>query len=220
MALGKNNSDYNGGNLIILRPITRDADKHDIPATFQVTRKNDAGEWQKDEDTVASVTGDLVKVETYENIWEGKKTYGFKLLLKDEEAKENYLIDTRLNILSRDLANKILGLTSFENVTIGLFKNKKGFNSSSVKVGQDLVKWKFEFSDIPKPDEIINPRTNEVVQRDYTSVDEFFINALDKFSQENSLVGKSKEEKKTNEVKESPSEEKGGLDPDDEDFFS
>lgn len=188
--LGNNNTNSNK-NLVILRPITRDENKKDINATFQVLRANTEGKFEK-VDTCPSVTGDLFRIETTESTWEDKVKKGFRIFLKDDAENENYLIDCKFNILTRDMLNRVLGLESFSNVTISLYRNKKGYNSSYVKAGETPSKWKYDFNELPKPDEIINPRTNEVIQRDFTALDDFFINAINEFCEKNNFNNTSK----------------------------
>jgi hypothetical protein len=193
MALGKNDN-YTGGNLIILTLLTRDANKQDIPATFQVKRKNEEGDWVADKETFSYVKGDLFRLETYINEWVDEKTKkkmvakGFKVMLRDQEAGDIYLLDCKLNMLTRGLLNKILALTSFKGVTLGVFRGNNGMNNNYVKVGNEKVGWKFDKAVLPVPVEIKHPMTDEVLQRDYTKLDKFFLEAAEEFALQNNLV--------------------------------
>jgi hypothetical protein len=203
MALGKNDG-FGDSNFIVLTPITRNEDKEEIAATFKVSRKNEEGNLEETKETVDNVTGDIFRVETYSIKYnpktrklvkedeDGIVSWGYKILMRDDVAGEVYLIKSMFNLLTRDLANKLLSLDTFTGVTIGVYKNNKtGFNNAYVKTGpakEDLVRWKYERDEIPKADEITNPRTGEVTQRDYTVVDEFFIEKLNTFAKENKLT--------------------------------
>lgn len=205
--LGNNsNSGYEDYTTYFLRPITQDKNKNKIDATFQVT-KVENGEYIPQEENVSSVTGHLTKVDTYSKEWNGKDgngptivTKGYRLFLRDDDAKETYIIDAKLNILTRDLINKIITLTSFdEKITISLYKNKSGFNSSFVKVGNSPSKWKFERKDIPTATAIchpknIDPKTGkpQVLSYDYEDVDNFFIEAIEKFISESNFSSSKK----------------------------
>lgn len=220
MALGNNNSGFGDSNLIILTPVTRDKNKKDIPATFRVSRKNEEGNIEETDETFDNITGDIFRVETYSIKYnpktrklvnedeDGVVSWGYRILMRDDVAGEVYLIKSMFNMLTRDLANKLMNLTKFTGITIGVYKNlKTGFNNSFVRTGpakEDLVRWKYDLKDLPQPDEIVNPRTQEVTQRDYTIVDEFFVNALNEFAKENNLT---KQDKSVAAVKEAVQQE-------------
>lgn len=195
MALHKNNENYTQGNLIILRIVTRDENKHDINAAFQVTRKNDEGNWVKDKDTFSSITGDIFRLETYSSEWEGNISWGYKVFIKDDDVKEAYILDNKFNMLTRDLANKVLGLTELKNVTISVYKNKKGYNTSALKIGENLVRWKYGLDELPESVAILHPRLidektgkNKVLSRDYSDVDAWFVKKLNEFAKINNLL--------------------------------
>ena len=208
MALGKQNDNYTQGNLLILRPITQDVNKQAIPATFQVEKKVD-GDYVVQDETVSSVTGDLFRLETYVNDWVDDKTKkkmvskGFKVFMKDEEANEAYIVDCRLNNLTRGLLNKLLGLDTTKNVTLSVFRGKTGFNNSSVKVGEERVSWKFDpKTELPEPILIKHPVTDEILSRDPSKLDEFLLNAANEFALSHGLVKGQKVEKMVEEVEE------------------
>jgi hypothetical protein len=193
MALGKNDS-YTQGNLIVLTLLTRDENKQDIPATFQVKRKNEKGDWVTDDETFSYVKGDLFRLETYINEWVDEKTKkkmvakGFKVMLRDQEAGDIYLLDCKLNMLTRGLLNKILALTSFKDVTLGVFRGNNGMNNNYVKVGNEKVTWKFDKAEMPVPVEIKHPVTGDVLDRDRSELDKFLLDAAEEFAQANGLV--------------------------------
>lgn len=200
MALNKQNSDYQLGELIILRPIMKDKDKKDIPVTFEVRRKAADGKFLPQADTASSVTGDLFRIETYTSEWEGNITHGYKLLLRDEEMHETYIVDMKFNMLTRSLANNVLALTNFKNITITLYKNNRGYNSVVVKdASGEMVHWKYELSQLPQPTEIFHPKLKDektgkpkLLSRDFSEVDDWFTNQLNEFALANGLVAKDK----------------------------
>ena len=84
-------------------------------------------------------------------------------------------------MLNRGILNQLLGLKSGEDITIGVYKNKKGYNASYLKQDGKSVSWKFDFKDVPAPTEIIHPKLTDengkpkVLSRDYSEVDAFFL---------------------------------------------
>jgi len=207
MALGKQNDNYTQGNLLILRPITQDANKQNISATFQVEKKVD-GDYVVQDETVSSVTGDIFRLETYVNDWVDEKTKkkmvskGFKVYMRDLDQNEAYILDCRLNNLTRGLLNKLLGLDTTKNVTLSVFRGKTGFNNSSVKVDDERVSWKFDPKDLPQPILIKHPVTDEVLSRDPSELDKFLLDAANEFALSHGLVKGQKVEKMVEEAEE------------------
>lgn len=181
MALSKGNNQLSG-NLIILRPITRDENKHDIPATFVAFEKVDE-KWVK-KDTFSQVTGSIKSVEIHEDTFEGNVKRSVKVFLKDEEASETYLLDLRLNILNRSLLNSLINLNKPNDVNISVYQNKKGFAASTIRQDGEMVGWKFQWDDVPKPVDINHPKTGKKLQSDYAEVDEFFLTNVEKWAKE------------------------------------
>lgn len=181
MALSKGNNQV-AGNLIILRPVTRDENKHDIPATFVAFEKVDE-KWVK-KDTFSQVTGNIKGVEIHEDTYEGNVKHSVKVFLSDAEASETYLLDLRLNILNRSLLNALVNLKSTENVNISVYQNKKGFAASTIRQDGNMVGWKFDWATVPKPVDINHPKTGKKLQSDYAEVDEFFLLNVESWAKE------------------------------------
>ena len=134
----------NNGELIILKLKTTDPEKKPTPVHFEITRKKD-DKWVVAGET-KDVSGDITKIELYEKEYEGQVTPLVKVYLEDAEASETYLIDLRYNMLSRNLFNSLLSLTSFGGVSIGVYDRKVGektYPSISVKQNDKRVDSKY-----------------------------------------------------------------------------
>lgn len=171
----------NDNELIILKLKTADAEKRPVPVHFEISKKVD-GKWGAVGDT-KDVSGDITKIELYTREWEGVETPLVKIFIEDAEAKETYLLDLRYNMLSRNLFNTLLSLTSFEGVSIGVYERKKEektFPAVSVKQDGKLVNWKYKIDELPKVE------TVRVGKKDITNFDnlnDFFIEELKKLSE-------------------------------------
>ncbi len=192
MALKKPNSGQTPGNLLIVRTATRDENKHDIPATFIALEKV-GDKWVK-KDNFSQISGDIKSLELVEDKYEGNVKYIAKFLLSDEEAGEAYLLDLRFNILNRSLFNKIMGLQSPNNVSISVYNNKKGYADASIRQNDELVKWKFDWQDVPRSVAITHPKNGKVIQNDFTEVDDFYLENLEKWARELNIYKTKKED--------------------------
>ena len=182
MALSKGNNQLSG-NLIILRPVTRDKDKHELSEPrFDASEKVDE-KWVL-KDTYSQVTGNIKSVDVHTEVYEGSEKHSVKIFLSDDTANETYLLDLRMNILNRSMLNALINLKSTENVNISLYKNKKGYNSSCVRQNGEMVGWKHDYKSLPVPVEILHPKTGVKIQSDYTEVDEFFLSETTSWAKE------------------------------------
>jgi hypothetical protein len=202
MALGNNNYD-NSGTLIGVKVSQKDKEDKKVDPHFVISRKVEDN-WVEDSDTYKSISGDIIKIDISEYEWEGLPIKSVKLILKDNEANEAYALTLKGSVLGRDILNKILGLESLENVQIDLYTNKKGYATSSVKQNGELVKWKFDFVDLPKPIEITHPKTGVVISRDYSELDEIFFNGVKEFGEKFEIFGKAKSFKPSSETAKEP----------------
>lgn len=190
MALNKGNSMYGDKPLIIVRTSTRDESKKEVSPFFCTSRKNEEGKYIRDSETFSGIAGDLISLWVENVEWEDQKSKVAKLVLSDESAGELYLMDLRFNMLNRGIFNSILSLNSTEGISIDLYTNNKGYASSIVKQNGERVSWKHDFSDLPKPEKIINPKTQQVVLTDYTDIDNFFEEGLSKLAEALNIVPK------------------------------
>lgn len=149
----KRNSFNNDGKLSVLRLRTKDAAGKVITPLFSVSEKNADGKWVE-VDTTQYVSGNLVKVEIKEKVWEGEAYNTVNLYLKD--GKDLYLVDCRINMLNRSLFNAFLSLDTFENLSISTYMQKskkdgKEYGAIALRQGEELVHWKYSQSELPKP---------------------------------------------------------------------
>ena len=177
MALGTN-TPKSDNKLFILKLKSKDENGVAmVPNKFSVSEKLD-DKWTPRPELEAAVSGNLVKIELGEGEYQGKKYDTAKFYLEDSEAKEMYLLDLRYNLLSRNLFNSLINLTTFDGVRVSNYKSKskkdgKEWAAISLWQGDNMVRGKYAFEVIPKPDEIKN-RAGEVVQRDFAEVDGFY----------------------------------------------
>jgi hypothetical protein len=181
--LGNDNQNDNN-KLLILKLIVQDAQKHKIDPTFEIREKIE-GKWVVT-GTNASVSGDLTRIEIKENNWEGNVYHTVSLTLKDSVLGETYLVDTKLNMLSRSLYNSLLNLEEYTDLKIGLYTSKKDFASVALRQKGNMVNWKFSLSEIPAPIEV---SFKNKIQRDFTPTDDFFIEKLRELSVKLTVTG-------------------------------
>lgn len=191
MGLGHNSGNSNG-TLIILKPTTKSADGKDAEKPFfAVSRKQEDGKFKQDEDeSISSVSGNLTNLKVVRGDYDGNPTHTVKLILSDPAESESYLVDLRMSVLGRDILNKVLTLESTENVSISIYKNKKGYAASAVRQNDNMIKWKFERDELPAPIEIKHPVNHKVLSRDYTELNEFFAKAAEEFAENLKIQGR------------------------------
>jgi hypothetical protein len=186
MAIGKKKN-YDG-KLFIINVVSKLIDEKTnkpVPldmAHFQVKEKV-GDKWVSRPTLETQVSGDLVHIELVKGEYEGRSYDIVKLLLADEEEKENYLLDLRSNMLTRNLFNSLCNLVSFKNLSISLYKSKskkdpsKEYTNISIWQDGNWVKNKFQVEDVPAPEEI-KDRKGVVQKVDFTEVDAFYIQHL------------------------------------------
>ena len=122
-----------------------------------------------------NVSGDLVKVEHKTSEWEGTIFDNVSLTLQDSAKNETYLIDFKLNMLTRSLLNSLFNLTAFQDVKLGLYTGKKDYPAIGVRQAGELVKWKYSLDEIPVAEEVTFKGR---VMRDYSLVDSFYVEKI------------------------------------------
>ncbi len=191
MSLGSTNQ--NTGKLYILKVLTKDVDKKEIPPVFAVSEKVTVEEdgkkvekWQKTSE-VKDVSGTLTKVECSKREWEGQEYDVIKVTLTDYEKDESYLLDLRQNSVARNIYNSILSLKTFDNVSVGLYEKKgsgdnagKKFPAVSVKQGGNRTEWAFKLDELP---EIKKVKVGKKVAIDSSELDEFYVKHLTEFGE-------------------------------------
>lgn len=196
MALGRTNNSGPATNLVFLRDVSSKSEKAEefkgktgVPY-FQISRKID-GKWTADgkEDTFS---GTLISVSTekrYKEDDEKQKEliekYGNPWVLKvevaDPDAGETYVWKTGFTIASRTAANSILGVNLGEGIQISTGKKKSGYDSFFIRKVTNghpedkTVPWTYEPDSIPKA---LETTFKGKVMRDYTEVDEFYVEKI------------------------------------------
>lgn len=166
--LGSTNQ--SSGTLIVLKPTSKNKDGESVKPYFEISKKGPSGWEVEDNQNVSQVTGTLFKVAAIEEEWKGDKYFRIKLFLRD--GNESYLIPFRLNIATRSLLNSLFSLESFENVSISYYQSKAGYDVYFVSQDDERVSWKYELSELPKPDEV---SFKGKVIKDYTKLDQFYV---------------------------------------------
>ena len=201
MAFGRKSA-IPAGKLFVVRIKTKDEDdKELLPAVFQISQKDEAtAKWTKIDKTEQTISGDLFKVEIGKGEWDGKPYKTVKLYLNDSDLNENYLIDLRYMSLSRNLFNALLNLKTYKGISVSLYKSKgkpkdgqpaKEYSNISVWQNDQLIKTKYKSDEMPKADEITNKK-GEVIQRDYTELNDFLENELKTLAENVSAAAKNK----------------------------
>lgn len=173
MALtNKNNTN---GPLFVLKPVSKNKDKKEVEPYFEISKSGEDGKFKvEDNQSINTVSGKLFKVEAKEDEYQGDKYYRARIFLRDGE--EGYMLATRLNIAARSLINCLFSLSDFDKeISIKYYRSKAGYESFYVSQNGEKVGWKFEASEIPKPQEV-SFRGKTI--RDFTEVDAFFVEQI------------------------------------------
>lgn len=186
MALGSNNSNSNS-NVIFLQEVGHKKAvgyKKDGTPYFEVVKKVD-GKYTV-VDKVDRFSGTLTKVSTAKRFnpekdaerikkWKGNPDVVIMEFV-DNEAGETYVWKAGLSMATRGFFNRLLTLESSENLEVSIWTGQDGlFDNFSLRQNGELIKWKFDKEDLPKPIEIV---FKGEVQRDYTEVDKFFVDQI------------------------------------------
>jgi hypothetical protein len=200
MALGRNgNID---GKLIILQARLKDADGNKTKPYFSISDKVD-GSWVQRSETTDRFSGTLKKflVKTKDVYRDGKVVDKMNLLdVYVEDGDETYLASFTFKISTRGLMNRLLNLTSPENVQISLWQDDKGYEVLTLRQNDQVVKAKYSKEEVPSPPEV---KIRGSLVRDYFEVDQFFIDKINSFS----FAKSEPVEVKNGAVKSTPKEE-------------
>lgn len=173
MALtNKNNTN---GPLFVLKPVSKNKDKKEVEPYFEISKSGEDGKFKvEDNQSINTVSGKLFRIEAKEDEYQGDKYYRARIFLRDGE--EGYMLATRLNIAARSLINCLFSLSDFDReISIKYYRSKAGYESFYVSQNGEKVGWKFEASEIPKPQEV-SFRGKTI--RDFTEVDAFFVEQI------------------------------------------
>lgn len=175
MAIGRQPN--SSSNLSILKIKVKNEAMQPVDPYFQVTKKVD-GKWQVVSTSENFVSGQLTRLANKTTEYNGEKIQQVEALLQDGD--EAFLLDLKFTLLNRGLINSFLSLTDLDTpVEISLYTSKSGYPSAAVRQNGELIRWKFSIDEQPKP-EVVVFKGKE--QRDYTPVDNFFIDKIDEFS--------------------------------------
>lgn len=170
------NDQQNNNKFMILKIRTQDAEKHPISPYFSVNTKVD-DKWAET-NQVTKLAGTLNKVEISKAEWEGAEYDVVKLRFTDDQAGEDYLLDLRLNLLSRSIFNSLFSLETFGDISISLYQKRgeKAYPAVSVKQREERVDWKFKLDEQPKMEKVT---VGKKVVVDATVLDEFYLANLE-----------------------------------------
>lgn len=224
------NQNLNSGKLMVLKVQTHDLDKKKLDhPIFKVLEKNEQGQWTET-GSVPSVAGRLAKLDVKSFNWEGEDFYTASLLIKDDAAEESYLVDFKVgNLMNKSILNSLLNIDVQKDIKVSLYTSKTGFPSGSVRQGEEMVRWRFDKTELP---EIQETTFKGRVMRDYSLVDKFFVDKLKEFgaslgsapaTNSTKSTPAAEKPKKEKVSKKSPQKEldevSTGSAPEDEDLF-
>ena len=168
----------------------RSGKKFDSPH-FVVKTKDDTGAIVEST-TVKEYSGNLLSVK-FGKKYNEKTPKGLELAnqygnrdvvrvtLKDEELKEVYSCEFGFSMMTRSFFNSLLNLNTFNNLKVGIYRDKNGYDKLSLRQDDEMVKWKFQMTEIPEIETMLF-KGKEL--KDYDKVDTFFLSKLqEKFGQ-------------------------------------
>lgn len=186
MPLGQENQSNDKAYFLRIR--TQDKDKQPIIPEFSVQEKNEEGKYV-DLKPVHRVGGNLTSIKVGKRIVTNaagikQEIDDIKAVINDPDKSEVYFVDIRPGQLARNLYNALLNLKSGKNVSISLYQSKpkpnqdgRTYASVALRQNEELVKGLYERDTLPAPEEVKNKK-GEVLQRDYSELNEFFFEKL------------------------------------------
>lgn len=124
---------------------------------------------------ITRITGDLISIREKEKPYENKIIRSVTATIKDNN--EVYFVSLPYTFLGRNIMNSFLGLKSFSNIELSVYKGKPktegrpGFSSSALRQNGELVYGKYEYKDLPK---IPKVKVNGEDIGDYTDINALF----------------------------------------------
>jgi len=183
-----NNEKNNSTNLVIVKPVDRDADKKDIQKPYFTAMRKIDGKWVKDTETYTSVFGKLTKVELENFEYKGDVNKVAKFYLEDEN--ETYLLDLRYNVPSRGFFNSVLGLQTHENLKVSYYRNKAGYPAFYLTQNGVATNWAFTKEELPVPPKVM---FKGKLHTDFSETDAFYEKQLQELAVELGGSGKIKQ---------------------------
>lgn len=147
---------------------------------LKVLQKNqETGKYENTGNDITEIVGDLVSIALTSFTWEKQEIQKVRLIFADDGVKESYLLELNLSSSGRSVINCLASLESNKNISLQVYRNKRGRVTFAVKQDGQKVSWKYSMEEVPPAVEILHPKTGAVVSRDYEDVDNFFINELE-----------------------------------------
>jgi hypothetical protein len=168
------NGKFTNGPLIFLSTRSNkvvDGEEVEVDPHFEISRVGEDGKIARTAETATEISGDLSKIDFKEREYNEKTTKHVVLFIRD--GADTYHLDLTYRLSTRSLFNSLLSLANPKGIEIGIYRNKKGFETFSVRQGGEMVKWKHELDAQPKGYKMLNKK-GELVKTDYSEVDEFF----------------------------------------------
>jgi hypothetical protein len=169
----------NSGPLIFLTPRKKDKDGKKCKPHFTVDRKDEAGEFIRDAETIQSIEGDLFRVEVRETEYNGEPSIEGVYYLRDDRANdgqgEAYRVGIRFGVAGCGLVNRLASLTEggdFTGLKIDYYENKKGYDAYGLEKDGQRVEWRYSMDEQPKPEPIMHK--GKLVKNDYSARNEFY----------------------------------------------
>jgi hypothetical protein len=182
-----NGVQFDKANPVFFNYCTKDKDGNKVSPFFQISKLIN-GKVEKTDETCTNLRGDLVKILVEDVEFKGVPGKRATLYLKDDSAKELYVLKNSFRMDTRSLYNAILNLNAFKDVSISVYANKKGFPAFSLRQNEERVSWKYSLEELPEP-EAVTFKGKQM--KDFSSVDNFIADELIKLNSH--LSGKKSE---------------------------
>jgi len=184
MGLSKNTGD--GFQTIILKLISKENGQN-IPATLKALKKQGEDGKYEEFDRFTKINGKISKIELKTESFQSNGVPmdidKVKIIFRDDELRERYVLDLNYTNVTRSLFNSLLSIKDFSNVEFSFYQNKQGYNSVYVTENGNSVSWAYTLEQVPKVKKVI---VNKKEQSDFGDVDDFFKDKLLEFVQANS----------------------------------
>jgi len=161
---------------------------------FTVKTKDKETDKYVEEDSTWDISGELRKIEweSYKYKKDGKEETGYScsIHLLDKEVKEWYVVQMGFGWTMRGILNNIFALTQSQlsNVYISVWKHPEtSKNGATVKVGGnngEKMKWKYDYKEKLKPLVQSFEMGNGKIINDYTELDKFFQEEIERYNKE------------------------------------
>ena len=162
-------------------------------------------EMTKNKEVVAKadyIDGYVVKLETGSYEYEGKERKTFALTLQDDESL--VVLQSAFTSVGRGILNCLANAEKLGKISISVYLNKKGFPWAWIKNDWQDLMWKYDYDTQMKMTEEIKNKAGEIIQRDYTELEDWYIKTVIPEIQEKLDLGSQidkEAEQKTEEAK-------------------